>query len=191
MFIESLSKIIKERRTHYASDFTDQSISRENIEIIVENALWAPTHKLTQPWRFAVLEGTHKEDIGLYMANYYRTLFSVEDFSEQRFEETKEYAKNASMLAILCKPSTRLPDWEEIAAVSCAVQNIWLSCTAMNIGGYWDTGSATIKYVENSIELKEGERCLGIFFMGYLKDNLIEVNRKRKPLSKKLSWYKN
>ena len=189
MVIESLSKIIKERRTHYASEFSDQPISKKKIECIVENALWAPTHKLTQPWRFVVLDGNHKKDIGMYMANYYRKLFSVDDFSDERFEETKKYAKNASILAIMCKPSPRLPDWEEIAAVSCAVQNIWLSCTAMKIGGYWDTGVATIKYVENSIKLDDGERCLGVFFMGYLKDNLIEINRKRKSLSKKLSWH--
>ncbi|CAM1370059.1 nitroreductase family protein [Tenacibaculum xiamenense] len=188
MEIESLSEIIKKRRTYYASDFSNEPLPREAVETIVENGLWAPTHKLTQPWRFAVLEGVHKQEMGVFMANFYRELFTIEEFSNERFEETKRYANNATMIAILCKPSSRLPEWEEVAAVSCAVQNMWLSCTVMNIGGYWDTGAATIKYVENCMEIKEGEKCLGVFFMGNLKQDLMEVNRKRKPLSKKLSW---
>ncbi|HAO15128.1 MAG TPA: nitroreductase [Tenacibaculum sp.] len=190
MMIEELSKIIKQRRTHYTSDFSDVPLSKKNIETIIENALWAPTHKLTQPWRFIVLEGEHKQEMGIFMANYYRKVFSIEDFSEKRFEETKGYAKNASMISIICKPNPRLPEWEEIAAVSCAVQNIWLSCTAMNIGGYWDTGTATIQYVENNLKLDDNEKCLGVFFLGNLKNNLSEANRKRKPVSKKLSWNK-
>ncbi|SEB44390.1 Nitroreductase [Tenacibaculum sp. MAR_2009_124] len=188
MEIESLSEIIKKRRSYYASDFSERHLSKETVEIIIENGLWAPTHKLTQPWRFSVLEGIHRQEMGVFMANYYREIFSVEEFSNERFEETKSYAKNATMIAIFCKPSSRLPEWEEVAAVSCAIQNIWLSCTAMNIGGYWDTGTATMKYVENHAEVKEGEKCLGVFFMGHLKEELTEVNRKRKPLSKKLSW---
>lgn len=191
MNIEATTKLIKERKTTYAFDFSEQKISKETIEAIVSNALWAPTHKLTQPWRFVVLEGKHHEDLGVFMADYYRKLYTEEEFSNERYEETKTYAKNATLLAIIFQPSKRaqLPEWEEIAAISCGVQNMWLSCTALGLGAYWDTASATMEYGKR-IPLEEGEKFLGIFFMGYIKENATIGNRKRKPLTKKLSWDK-
>ncbi|MGG8494994.1 nitroreductase family protein [Tenacibaculum sp. TC6] len=187
MNINDLSTIIRERKTYYAFDYTEEDIPDELINTIITNAIWAPTHKLTQPWRFIVLAGKHKEKIGEYMADYYRTMYSEEEFSEERYSETKNYALNATLIAIVFTPSKKLPEWEEIAAISCAVQNMWLSCTALNIGGYWDTGRATIEYVNNTIALATEEKCLGIFYMGFLKKNLQQRSRRRKPLAKKLS----
>ncbi|AUC14941.1 hypothetical protein BTO06_07235 [Tenacibaculum sp. SZ-18] len=189
MNFEELSQLIKERKTTYAYDFSEQKISKETIEAVVSNALWAPTHKLTQPWRFVVLEGQHKHELGQYMADYYRKRYTEEEFSNERYETTKSYAKNATLLALVFQPSKRaqLPEWEEIAAISCAIQNMWLSCTAIKLGCYWDTAEATMEYGK-CIRLEEGERFLGIFFMGHLKADIESGNRRRKPLSKKLSW---
>jgi nitroreductase len=189
MKFEELTKLIKERRTTYAYDYSEQKVSKETIEAVVSNGLWAPTHKLTQPWRFVVLEGKHHQDLGQFMADYYGKLYSEEEFSYERYDTTKSYAENATLLALVFQPSKRaqLPEWEEIAAISCAIQNMWLSCTAMNLGCYWDTAEATMEYGKR-IQLEEGERFLGIFFMGHLKEDLELGNRRRKPLSKKLSW---
>ncbi|CAA0155983.1 Nitroreductase [Tenacibaculum maritimum] len=189
MSFEIITKIIRDRKTTYAYDFSNKKIDKTILESLITNALWAPTHKLTQPWRFVVLEGKHQEDLGNHMAEYYRALYDEEEFSNERYEETKEYAKNATLLALIFQPSKRaqLPEWEEIAAISSAVQNMWLSCTALNIGSYWDTAEATMSYGKQ-IQLEEGEKFLGIFYMGYLKEGIPSPNRRRKPLSKKLSW---
>ncbi|TCI90376.1 nitroreductase family protein [Tenacibaculum sp. M341] len=192
MTFETISNLIRERRTTYAYDFTEEKIDKATVEKIVSNALWAPTHKLTQPWRFVVLEGVHQNELGEFMADYYRELYTEEQFSNERYEATKSYAKNATLLAVIFQPSKRaqLPEWEEIAAISCAVQNMWLSCTTLNIGCYWDTAEATMEYGKR-IPLEEGEKFLGLFMMGHLREGIEIGNRKRKPLSKKLSWTKN
>ncbi|WP_299680564.1 nitroreductase [uncultured Tenacibaculum sp.] len=193
MTFEAITKLIKDRRSTYAYDFSEEQLSKETIENIVSNGLWAPTHKLTQPWRFVVLEGNHKLALGEFMAKYYRELYTEKEFSTERFQSTKQYAKNATLLGVIFQPSKRaqLPEWEEIAAISCAVQNMWLSCTAANIGCYWDTASATMEYGKR-IPLEEREQFLGILFMGKLKENIVLGNRRRKPLSKKLTWdFKN
>lgn len=189
MNFETLTKIIKQRKTTYANDFSDKKISKETIEAIVENALWAPTHMHTQPWRFVVLEGSHQQELGEFMASYYREMYTEKQFSKERYKATKSYSKNATLLAVIFQPNkkAKLPEWEEIAAISCGVQNIWLSCTALNIGAYWDTSIATIAYGKR-IELMENEQFLGIFFMGYPKVGVKTGIRKRKPLSNKLSF---
>lgn len=76
MLFEELTQVIQNRRSHYAYDFIDKKISKDTIEKIVNNGIWAPTHKLTQPWRFVVLEGEHHKDLGKYMANYYREIYT-------------------------------------------------------------------------------------------------------------------
>lgn len=189
--LENISAAIRSRKSTYAYSFREKQIPKEIIEEIVTNALWAPTHKLTQPWRFEVLEGEHKTDLGKYMLDYYKEHLSIEKFPESRYEETLNYPKNATLVAIIFQRSKRIeiPEWEEIAAISCAVQNMWLSCTALNYGAYWATNAATIKYCEAFLDLKENEKSLGIFYMGIPNEELEETQyRKRRPLSKKLKW---
>ncbi len=191
MNFKSLTKIIKDRRTTYAYDFSNKKISEKVIEAIVENALWAPTHLHTQPWRFVVLNGKHQQMLGEYMATYYREIYNEKQFSNERYETTKTYSKNATLIAIIFKPNkkAKLPEWEELAAVSCAVQNMWLSCTALNIGAYWDTSIAIMEYGKK-VTLEKDEKFLGIFFMGYPKEEIVINKRKRKSLLKKLSFNK-
>ena len=44
-----------------------------------------------------------------------------------------------------------VPEWEEIAAVSMAVQNMYLTCTANNIGCYWSSPKI-VDHLNDSIE---------------------------------------
>src|SRR5947208_583867 len=41
--------------------FRSQPVSREIIEQLLECAVRAPNHKLTQPWRFSILTGTARD----------------------------------------------------------------------------------------------------------------------------------
>lgn len=190
MNFEELTKVIHARKSTYAYDYANKNIDKKTIEDIVTNALWAPTHLVTQPWRFVVLEGKHQEDLSQFMASYYRELYTEKQFSNERYEATKTYAKNATLIGVVFTPNkkAKLPEWEELAAVSCAVQNMWLSATSLGFGSYWDSSPATITYGKKHVNLEKEEQFLGIFFMGYVKENIPHARRKRKPLSKKLSW---
>ncbi len=66
-----------------------------------------------------------------------------------------------------------------------AVQNMWLYCTALNIGCYWSS-PGLIKHMGDFFNLNEGERCLGFFYMGYYEGDLPEVNRN--PIEDKIVW---
>ncbi|WP_378186512.1 nitroreductase [Aquimarina sp. W85] len=146
-----LSNIIRERRTVYADQFIHKTIDQRIIESILSDAIWAPTHKMTQPWRFIQLTGKHSLAIGDFLAHYYKERLPIAQFTEERYHATKKYAANAVVIVIIMKRSQtiEIPEWEELAAVSCAVQNIWLSCTAHGLAGYWDTSLATHAYVQN------------------------------------------
>lgn len=189
--LHPVSYWIRGRKSTYAYDFAAEEIPKALVEEIVTNGLWAPTHKKTQPWRFEVLEGKHKEDFGTYMLDYYKQNLTKEQFPESRYEETLSYPKNATLLAVVFQRSKRIkiPEWEEIAAISCAVQNMWISCSVIGLGSYWDTAPATIAYCNENLNLKDNEKSLGIFYMG-IPDQEKETKeyRKRKSIDKKLIW---
>jgi hypothetical protein len=79
-----------------------------------------------------------------------------------------------------------IPEWEEIAAVSMSVQNMWLTCTANEVGCYWSS-PAIISRLNNFLELKSNQRCLGLFYMGKY-DELPQNNLKKKSIKEKVTW---
>jgi nitroreductase len=51
----SLAELIRTRRTVGA--FTAQPIPADLIMTLLETAVWAPNHRLTEPWRFVMMTG--------------------------------------------------------------------------------------------------------------------------------------
>ena len=54
---ETLNKIIRNRKTIYPTQFSDREIPESVINEILENAIHAPTHRMTQPWLFKIYKG--------------------------------------------------------------------------------------------------------------------------------------
>ena len=82
--------------------------------------------------------------------------------------------------------NSTVPEWEEIASTSMAVQNMWLTCTANNVGCYWSSPKS-IEKIGEFINLNIGERCLGFMYLGNY--NPIEnVPSKRDPVNSKVEW---
>ena len=57
---ETLNKIIRNRKTIYPTQFSDREIPESVINEILENAIHAPTHRMTQPWFFKIYKGNQK-----------------------------------------------------------------------------------------------------------------------------------
>ncbi|MGS2740734.1 nitroreductase family protein [Sinomicrobium sp. M5D2P17] len=192
---KEFSEIIRNRRSIYADDFIKREIPDELLDEILINATWAPTHKMTEPWRFIVFRGKHLKAYGEYMAEYYKDYYakqlSPEALSE-RLSFLRNYPLNAAcMIGVVLVRNEKidLPEWEEIAAVSSAVQNMALTCTANNIGSYWSTKSVAIDYV-SGFGLAGNERSLGLLYLGYYPEALKLSKKKRSPLSKKVIYLK-
>ncbi len=185
----SISNIIRNRRSIFPKTYSDQPIDKAIIEEILENANWAPNHKHTEPWRFKVFTGKALERVSTFMGEFYKSNTPEEKFSEMKYKKkTKNPLRAACIIAICLQrdPDERVPEWEELAAVACAVQNMWLTASAHGIGAYWSTTGA-IKDAHKIMELNEGERCIGFFYMGY--PAIDWPQSKRNPIEDKVTWY--
>lgn len=178
--------LIKKRRSVFPPQYNQQPISKETLEQLLEAANWAPNHAKTEPWRFKVITGDKKKELGGFLSKKYEeTAVKVKQIKVKKLQENPQ--KSAAVIAICMQrdPNERIPDWEEVAATSMAVQNIWLACTEMNIGCYWSS-PGIIKFMHEFFDLADGERCLGFLYMGYYDDELAEGQRE--PIADKVQW---
>ncbi|MEL1255190.1 nitroreductase [Flavobacterium sp. DGU38] len=188
-----ISENIRNRRSVFGDQFIKGELPNKLLDEILINATWAPNHKMTEPWRFIVLRGKYLKEYGEYMADYYKEPYAKElspEALEKKLDFLRNYPLNAvCMIGIVLVRNIKinLPEWEEIAAVSSAVQNMALTCTANNIGSYWSTKNVAIDYV-SEFGLGENEKSLGLLYLGYYDDNLKISKKKRSPLSKKVIY---
>ena len=185
----TLTNIIRNRRAIFPSVYTGEKVEDSIIEAILENANWAPTHKFTEPWRFIIFSGDSLKSLSSYMGEYYENNTPTEKFSELKYNKTiKKPLVSSHVIAICMKRDEKLtiPEWEELAAVSCAVQNMWLSCTAAGLGSYWSTSGSALNASE-FLNLEEGTKCYGWFFIGVPKEG-VTLHGQRKPVSEKTKW---
>lgn len=183
-----VSDLLRSRRSIFPKTYNDRPIDKEVIEEVLENANWAPTHKLTEPWRFKVFRGKALERLSTYLSTWYKDNIPAEKYSEKKFEKTKANPLRSSCVIAICMQrdlEASIPEWEEIAAVACAVQNMYLTCAAHNIGCYWSSPRSILE-ARDFLQLGEGERCLGLFYMG--NHDLPQLHGKRRPISDKTIW---
>ncbi len=187
-----VSELIRGRRSLYPAMYSDKTIAREIIEEILENANWAPTHKMTEPWRFMVFTGEGLKKLAHFQSELYRELSLKEGtYEEKQYHKLKEKPLMCSHIIAIGMhrdPQQRIPEMEEIAATACAVQNMYLTAVAHGIGCYWGTGGITYrKEAKPFFNLGEHDKLLGFFHLG------VPVNEewprgRRQPVSEKVAW---
>lgn len=191
---QKISKIIRNRRSVYADEFEKQNIPDDLLNEILTNAIYAPTHKMTEPWRFIVFKDRYLEQLGSFLAEYYKDFYFEKFSAEEALEKynlLKEYPLNSACVigvVLVRNLKINLPEWEEVAAVSSAVQNIALSCTAHDIGSYWSTSAGAVDYLKQ-FGLAENEQSLGLIYVGYYPEDIEPSRKKRTPISNKVTYF--
>ena len=186
------TRLIRERRSIYPNMYSDEPVDDEIIREMLENANWAPTHRLTEPWRFVVFKGEGLKKLATFQSELYRELSTkAGNFDETKFNKLANKPLLAShIIAIGMKrdPKASVPEVEEVASVAAAVQNMYLTATAHGIGCYWGSGGVTYKPEANEFfGLEEGDQLLGFMYVGNLKSDKWPAGR-RKPLEEKVTW---
>lgn len=188
--IEELNQLIRNRRSVFPKQFQEGRVVPDEIILqILENANWAPSHGQTEPWHFVVFAGEGLKKLANFQSNLYKEHAGA-SFKEAKYTNLQKNPLMASHVIALClkrDTSKKFPEIEEVEAVACAVQNIYLSVTAYGLGGYWTTGGVTyIEEAKSFFGLTEEDRLLGFFYIGYIA--VPSPDGKRKPIEEKIVW---
>ena len=187
---DQLDLLMHGRRSLFPRQFTGGVIDSNVIKKILEYANTAPNHKQTRPWRFVVFSGKAKENLLDFKKEYYIKNTSPGEVNQKKLDDFELRKANVShIIAINMHRDElhRLPEIEEIAAVSCAVQNMYLSLNTFGIGGYWYTGNVSFsEEMKSYLGLKGEDRCLGFFYLGIVELSIPSIPKKEvEPL---ITW---
>jgi len=191
--VEEINNLIRNRRSVFPDQLeAGKPIPDEIVQQILENATWAPNHGQTEPWHFVVFSGDGLKTLANFQSELYKET-AAEKFKEATYLKLQKTPLLASHVIALCMkrdPNKKHPEVEEIAAVACAVQNMYLTVTAYGLGGYWTTGGVTYnKNAKAFFQLTEDDKLLGFFYLGYVA--VPSPQGKRKPMEEKVVWIKD
>lgn len=188
--LSEITDLIRYRRSIQPKDYTDRLVQREMVERVLTNATWAPSHGLTQPWRFTVYGGAGRERLSHFLGEEYTRTTPPEKFLQKKFENMTQRPLQSTVvigLGMERDPSGKINERDELMAVACAVQNMYLTCTAYGLGAFWATGGPLIgDGMRKFMGLSETGLALGLFYMGYPKGEWPTSHRR--PLEMVATW---
>ena len=135
------SEAIRGRRS--IKRFTDRPVSRGEIETMLDAAVLAPNHKLTNPWRFYVLGPDARAAYGLVLGNR-KAKKLTDPAAAQAIRDTisAEHRALPAMIAVAVvsvdEPEQREEDY---AAAMMAIQNLALAALELGLGTAMKTGA--------------------------------------------------
>ncbi|MBL9113950.1 MAG: nitroreductase [Verrucomicrobiaceae bacterium] len=192
--LSPVSRIIRHRRSVKPVDLdVARDVSRALLEHILEDAIWAPNHGMTEPWRFVVFGGSKRAALADALQSIYRSTTPPTDFREDKLEKLGQNPLLAPIVIAACmirSSGGKIPAWEEESAVSCAIQNLMLSATAEGLATFWSSPPLlSTSELKSWLGLTEPDKCLGLIYLGWPKAELNPPKSIRKPLSTCVEWH--
>ena len=171
--------------------FRSNPVSRELIERVLECAVRAPNHKLTEPWRFVVLTGRARDRFAEIRARHRLKRFTDPESVEARAAADKvkrDAAETPAYIVILVAVSDdEITREEDYAAAMMATANIVTAAQSLGLGTYLRTGGVMRDPTLLELaEVPQSFRVVGILSLGYPADE--ESPRRRKPATEVTRW---
>lgn len=146
---------------------------RESIERMLEAAAQAPNHHLTEPWRFFVLAGRARDELGSVMAEELRQRLDDPESDAGRIQVAKEAEKplRAPVLIVVATKKSdnpRIIPVEDIEATAAAVENMLLAAHDLGLAAQWRTGDAAYDPgIKVFFGLSPEDHLAGFIYVGY------------------------
>ena len=160
-------EVISGRRS--VREFTDRAVTREEIERLLDAAVQAPNHRMTQPWRFYVLGPEARRAYGAALGARKAKRVEDADAAEAVLRKvTERHGALPAMLAVAVvvddNPEIREEDY---AAAFMAIENLSLAAHAAGLGTHIKTGAVMDDPRSRAaVGVPEGERIVATIELG-------------------------
>ncbi|MEX2599940.1 MAG: nitroreductase [Dehalococcoidia bacterium] len=146
----------------------DTPVPREALERMLNTAVWAPNHRLNEPWRFFVVE--KDTPARQQLADVIHDALLKEWGEERRAAPYKDKVLDPPVIlyAYYVDDPDAFKAKENYAAVIAALQNISLAGAAEGLSVSWDTGRVTrVPEVDRVLGAEDNWQVLAMLAIGY------------------------
>ncbi len=181
---------IRTRRT--TKSFLPEPAPRPVIARVLEAAVWAPNHRLTEPWRFTVVQGQTLARLARLRRQMTEEGLRAKGEPPERAAREGESAERKALAApvtvVVCidqhaDPAIREEDY---AAAACAIQNMLLAAHALGLAGFWSTNRlCSYPPAYALLGIPPERRIVGLVQLGYPDQ---QREQRRIPATERTVW---
>lgn len=189
----AVADAIRQRRT--IKQFVAQPVPRGVLQELIELAVWAPNHRLTEPWRFYVLDGAALEGLGAIASQVVtkNVLGSGAEIGVATRKGEEAAATWSSIPAAIYVTTLRDEnleiDEENYGAVCCAIQNLSLAAHAAGLATSWASGAVVqAPALHEFVGAGANEKMVGLIRIGYPDLTIAPPKGRRKEGSRVTTW---
>lgn len=168
-------------------------VPREKVEQIIESAIHAPNHRITEPWRFHVFSERGRGEFAKARAEAARQMAEAEGEDEELVagrvsRERKKAFRAPVLIAVISKAGRdEIETLENYGACCAAVQNMQLAAHSLSLGAMWRTGPVAYhEHMRSFFGLEDGDQIVAYLYIGY--PDAPETRRRRTPASEITVW---
>lgn len=175
-----------------SKEFTAAAVPRAALERMFDASVWAPNHRLTEPWRFFVLEKDSPARAKVADLAWQLAYDNVASPNETIKRHVADNNKNRVLDAPALVYAYSVPGpndettQENYASVCCAIHNMALAAVAEGLNLDWSTGTVT-KHpkLAETLGAQSDWAMVGALFIGEAADEPVS---ERSAASSIVSW---
>jgi len=165
-------------------------VPHELIARLLDAAVWAPNHRLTEPWQFFVLEGEAKRRFAELRRDFRRASLPNPDLPEVQPALDRLYQDTVATPVIIVVTSVAKDDpevrEEDFWATFAAVYAFMLGAWSEGLGTYFRTGGLRgYAPLRSMLDLLPDRQIVGVLYVGY---PAAIPQKRRTPASEKTVW---
>jgi nitroreductase len=179
---DRFSSLVRTRRTSMIVD-RDREVPLDLVAELCGLATWAPNHKKTWPWRFALFTGDGRARLGNTMADEMERV----DFGDaaKRDKTRTKYLRTPATLVVGCAPHENpMLHLENRDAVAAGIQNLLLGATTLGLATFWSTPAITQPpAVLELCGFQPDDRLVAIIYLGWAAQDCPAPERPQLPIT--------
>ena len=185
--LSELTELIHRRRTSLLVD-RERPVPVELVRELCDLAQWAPNHKRTWPWQFALYTGDARQRLSDAFADDLVDAGFGDPETGDPGKVAKTRTKYLRAPAILVVGSAAHPkenlQRENLHAVAAGLQNVLLGATAAGLASYW--GSPPLNDSKRVLEMSgfnPDTHIVGVVYLGWPSAEVATPERPPVPLT--------
>jgi nitroreductase len=151
-----------------APQLTEPAPRGEDLQRILKAGLRAPDHARLKPWRFVLIDGQGRAQLGELFAQV--ALADNPTLDATALEKLRLKPQRAPLIIVVVacvQEHPKVPEIEQLLSAGCAAHGVLLAAHALGFAGIWRTGAMTFHPgVQRALGLGANEKIVGFLYMG-------------------------